>query len=247
MLKQATGFPYARFLKRLHAAATVDWYLEIGCRKGGSLANVLGKSIAVDPFFKIQTNVLRGKPALMLFQQTSDDFFASGVLQSMGARLSLSFIDGMHLMEYALRDFINVERNSVPGGVAMFHDCCPWNLEMTTRDLDNMPKGPWTGDVWKIIPILKARRPDLTVHVVDASPSGVVVVEGLDPNNASLSEAYDDILAEYRDLELADYGVERFNDQFEYESAMGLIRSGFPFLPEALRIDRSAAPTYVTP
>ncbi|MEL7462771.1 MAG: class I SAM-dependent methyltransferase [Pseudomonadota bacterium] len=247
MFKQAKGFPYARFLKRLHHAATVDWYLEIGCRKGGSLANVTGKSIAVDPFFKIQTNILRSKPALLLFQQTSDDFFASGMLRAMGARLSLSFIDGMHLMEFALRDFINVERNAVPGGVAMFHDCCPWNLEMTTRDLDNLPKGAWTGDVWKIIPILKSHRPDLTVRVVDASPSGVVVVEGLDPENATLAEAYDDILAEYRDLELADYGVERFNDQFDYESAIGLVRAGFPFLPDSLKVDRGEAPAFVTP
>lgn len=247
MFNQAKGFPYARFLKRLHFAATVDWYLEIGCRKGGSLANVTGKSIAVDPFFRIQSNILRDKPALFMFQQTSDDFFASGVLKALKAKVSLSFIDGMHLMEYALRDFINVEKNARPGGVAMFHDCCPWNFEMTTRDLDNLPKGAWTGDVWKIIPILKTMRPDLKVRVVDATPTGVVIVEGLNPRSRILENRYDDILAEYQTLELEDYGVERFNDHFEYESAIGLVRAGFPFLSEDLRIDRSAPPVFVSP
>ena len=82
----------------------------------------------------------------------------------------------MHLYEYLLRDLIATERNSSPDGFIMLHDCCPFDHGMTTRDLDNLPDGPWTGDVWKIIPILQAHRPDLKIDVLDCRTTGLVVL-----------------------------------------------------------------------
>ncbi len=32
----------------------------------------------------------------------------------------------------------------------------------------------WTGDVWKLIPILQRYRPDLQLTLFDAPPSGLV-------------------------------------------------------------------------
>lgn len=60
------------------------------------------------------------KPALHLFQATSDDFFASDFLRRDGIRLGLSFLDGMHLYEFLLRDVMNTEAASDPNGVI----CC---------------------------------------------------------------------------------------------------------------------------
>jgi hypothetical protein len=37
----------------------------------------------------------------------------------------------------------------------MIHDCCPKSYRMTTRNLEALPQGPWTGNVWKIYPILR--------------------------------------------------------------------------------------------
>lgn len=247
MFNAAEGFPYKRFLRRLHSSVTVDWYLEIGCRSGGSLAAVSGKAIAVDPFFKISSNIVGDKPAMLFFQQTSDDFFASDILSAMKAKVSLSFIDGMHLFEYALRDFINVEKNAAPGGVAIFHDCFPYGHEMTTRDIDNLPKGAWTGDVWKLIPILKAYRPDLTIRALDAATTGLLVVSGLNPRSRKLSAAYEDIVGEWTPVTLENYGVERFNDLFEYESARGVMLGGFDIVPQELRTEKAATPEFVTP
>jgi len=96
MFRPATGLRYYRFLNQLHATLLFDWYLEVGCRKGDSLAPVRGKTIAVDPFFRTKINVIGQKAALYAFQFTSDDFFAAGVLERNNIRLGLSFLDGMH-------------------------------------------------------------------------------------------------------------------------------------------------------
>lgn len=105
----------------------------------------------------------------------------------MQIKLSFSFLDGMHLFEFLLRDFIAAEKASGPNGVIAMHDCCPFSHEMTTRDLDNLPQGggAWTGDVWKLIPILREYRPDLKLTVLNAAPTGLVFVSGLKPKYQS--------------------------------------------------------------
>ncbi|MEL7027396.1 MAG: class I SAM-dependent methyltransferase, partial [Pseudomonadota bacterium] len=149
MFQRASGISYLRFFRRLHAAHVFDWYLEIGCRDGRILNMVQGKAIGVDPVFRLAEPILGRKPALHLFQETSDAFFAADRLHMLGAKPSVTFIDGMHLFEYALRDFIGAEAHADPNGVIYVHDCFPFNHAMTTRDLDNLPNA-WAGDVWKL-------------------------------------------------------------------------------------------------
>lgn len=244
MFKPATGMHYHRFLRNLHETTLLDWYMEIGCRDGSSFAPVRSRTIAVDPFFRVERNAIGAKPALHIFQQTSDDFFASGFLDALDVRLSLSFLDGMHLFEYLLRDVIETEKRSRPEGVIMMHDCCPFDYEMTTRDLDNIPKAAWTGDVWKLLPILQQHRPDLKIDVLDCKPTGLVMLSNLDPDNAALSDAYDQILADWTDVTLKDHGADRFYDSFDYVSARRQARAGHPLL-SAVRLDDSAGFTPV--
>jgi hypothetical protein len=54
--------------------------------------------------------------------------------------------------------------------------------------------GDWTGDVWRIEPILRRWRPDLRVALVDTEPTGVMVAYRLNPASVELAEAYDDIV-----------------------------------------------------
>lgn len=211
--RPATGGHYTVFLQDLHQRFLLDWYMEIGCRSGRSFAPVRSKTIAVDPFFRTEINIIATKPALHVFQTTSDDFFAQGFLARNKIALSLCFIDGMHLFEYALRDFINTERQMNRDGIILLHDCCPATYKMTTRDLDNLP-GAWTGDVWKIIPVLQKYRPDLTVTVLDCAPTGLVLVSGLDPDNDILQHNYDQILRDYQFLELETIGAKAFYASF---------------------------------
>lgn len=232
MFKQANGLKYTRFMQALHRDRLFDWYMEVGCRTGRIFAPVRGKTIAVDPFFRVEDNVIGIKPALHIFQQTSDDFFASGFLKAAKVKLSFSFLDGMHLFEFLLRDFIATEKASHPKGVIALHDCCPFSHEMTTRDLDNTPKRAWTGDVWKLVPILAKHRPDLTVTVLDASPTGIVMVSGLNPKSTVLEKAYAQIVAEYSDLTLQDFGLQAFNDSFDYHDTAAFIAAGYPLFDD---------------
>lgn len=228
MFKRAMGLHYYRFLRRLHGRHLFDWYLEIGCRTGDSLALARCKTIGVDPFFRAAVNIIGTKPALHIAQQTSDEFFASGYLANNRIKLSASFLDGMHLFEFLLRDFINTEAQSTPDSVIMMHDCVPYDFEMTTRDLSNLPQRAWTGDVWKLIPILQSYRPDLTLTVMDCRPTGLVCVTGLSPGNTVLADNYDKIVKQYQDVTLEAFGVERFVDSFELTDALECARAGFP-------------------
>ncbi|MFV0291765.1 MAG: hypothetical protein ACK5II_00450 [Paracoccus sp. (in: a-proteobacteria)] len=191
------------------------------------------RTVAVDPFFRVTKNAIGVKPELHLFQCGSDEFFARDYLKRNDMTISFGFLDGMHLFEYLLRDFINAERNCRDTSVLALHDCCPYGPGMLTRDLDNLPRGAWTGDVWKLIPILKEARPDLTVTVLDCKPTGLVLVSGLDPANDTLSRQYDEIVAHWKTVELVDYGVERFYGSFEYTDSKKFANDGFPLLRQA--------------
>jgi len=248
MYNKPLGMQYRRFLANLHASCLFDWYLEVGCRSGESFAPVRSKTIAVDPFFRAEINIIGSKPALHVFQATSDDFFANGFLARNDIRLSLAFLDGMHLFEFLLRDFLNTEAAMDPNGAIMLHDCVPYGQKMTRRDLDNLPDGAWTGDVWKLIPILQKWRPELTITVLDCQPTGLVCVSGLDPKNRVLADNYDRIVADFTDMDIKQFGVEKFFASFEYTGARLVARKGFQlFRPVALPEETALVPQQITP
>ena len=248
MFKKPNDLAYLRFLRRLHRRMTFDWYLEVGSRTGRSISEVRGNAICVDPYFQIERNVIGPKSAFMAFQMTSDAFFETGVLRDLNVKLGFAFLDGMHLMEYLLRDFINAEAHMAVDGVIALHDCCPFSHEMTTRDVAQAPQDAWTGDVWKLIPILKTYRPDLTVTVLGCRPTGLVLVHGLDPANTVLRDNLDAIRKEWELVTLADYGVATFNDHFEFTSVADVIAQDFPMFGAGQRDDGdSPKPTFVSP
>ena len=248
MFHRPDDMRYVRFLRNIHNANLFDWYMEVGCRTGRTFEPVRGKTIAVDPFFRIEANVIGQKPALFCFQQTSDDFFESKMLNALKAKLSFSFLDGMHLMEFLLRDFINTERNSLPGGVIALHDCCPYDYDMTTRTVEDAPKEAWTGDVWKLIPILQRYRPDLKITVVGCKPTGLVLVSNLAPRSRILSKNYEQIVSEWRDVSLQDYGADTFYDSFDYTPAQDLIDGGFEMFNQvSISDDSQTLPEFVSP
>jgi hypothetical protein len=84
----------------------------------------------------------------------------------------------------------------------------------------------WVGDTWKVLECLLDHRPDLTIRVVPAPPSGIVVVRGLDPDARPLNPG---LLAEYEARDYphapgvwpARYGIVA-NDEAGLRSALGL-------------------------
>jgi hypothetical protein len=184
-------------MRDLHAAFAPHSYLEVGIRSGDSIQLAKCPSIGVDPEFAVNCE-LRGR--LWLVRTTSDEFFARPDPMSFfdSGRIDLGFIDGMHLFEFALRDFINVERFAGVGSVAVFDDIFPTEAEQATRDRTTLA---WTGDVWKVLPVLRAYRPDLVLLPVDTLPTGVLVVCGLDSSNTVLGDHYDEIVSEWVERE----------------------------------------------
>ena len=102
---------YRDFLGRIHELLEPPTYLEIGVRNGDSLALARSPSIGIDPAYNLK---VAPPPGAKLFPVTSDDFFerAEPLMTFEGRRVGFSFIDGMHLSEFALRDFVNVERHA---------------------------------------------------------------------------------------------------------------------------------------
>ena len=211
------GQHYIDFLARFAVGSKAASYFEIGVNIGKSLRRINLPSVGVDPKFIFRDDVMGSKSELHLYQQTSDDFFAQHDLKSyFPSGVDLAFLDGMHLFEYLLRDLINVEKSMAPEGTVFMHDCLPINAEMAERHRrpggrrDVELKSYWTGDVWKLVPILKRHRPDLKVTYLDCRPTGLVMIQNLDSSSTSLSAAYQGIVDEWSEVELDDAGLEQF-------------------------------------
>ncbi len=214
-----TGIRYLNFLGRVHAHMKPEMYLEIGTNTGKSLARAPGDSIAIDPEFKVDSNVIGAKRALHMFQMTSDDFFDEKHADKIGKKVDFAFLDGLHLFEFLLRDFMGTEKLCTTKSVIAMHDCVPINHIAADRHWDHAKTRSWTGDVWKLVPILKEYRPDLKVEVIDCPPSGLTFVTNLDPNNDVLAEKYDEIIERYMDMSLEDFGEEELVKELDIQDS----------------------------
>lgn len=98
----------------------------------------------------------------------------------------------MHHAEFALRDFINIERNSAPWSVIVFDDSLPENHEQALRARATVA---WTGDVFRVEQVLKTYRPDLVTVRVDTYTGALLVFA---PHHLSqrLTNDYERIVAE---------------------------------------------------
>jgi len=190
---------YLELLDRLHCRLLPRTYCEIGVNTGKSLALVLPgtTAVGVDPEPRIVTRVPRSASVVSL---TSDDFFQRySASHFFGADpLDFAFIDGMHLFEFALRDFINLEKWCAPGSVIVAHDCYPIDEAAAARERTTRQ---WTGDVWKLVLCLKEFRPDLKVSTVDVPPSGLCIITGLDPTSRELEANYTEICERFIGLD----------------------------------------------
>lgn len=175
----------------LHASVRPRTYLEVGVNSGKSLQLSRTKSIGIDPAFAVIKEIACD---VQLHRTTSDEFFARPDAVSFfdGVPIDLAFIDGMHLSEFALRDFMNVEKLMSPAGVVLLDDMLPRNSLEAARKRRTTA---WTGDVFKVADILRTYRPDLTVIPVNTSPTGTVLVLGLDPTSRVLEDNFDAALA----------------------------------------------------
>jgi len=200
------------FLSMLHAALKPRGYLEIGVFSGDSLrlVNPGTPAIGIDPSPHLHGHF---PGTTQVYRMTSDQFFREMVEplerspdfnlahadDVLADNLDLAFIDGMHLYEYALRDFMNIERHSNLRTVIVFDDVLPRNDQEAARE---QCPGDWTGDVWKTPRVLQMYRPELNILLVDTQPTGTCVVFGLSQDNLG-PELYDTVMT---------LGLDQWND-----------------------------------
>lgn len=231
-LRTAPGYPlidgpnYLDVLSAMHRIDKPDWYLEIGTETGRSLSLCPGNFVSIDPEYKLEPYSYMHGTKGFFFQQTSDDFFDSGFLARNDIQPSLGFLDGLHWVEFLLRDFLNFEKQAAPGAVAILHDCLPSNPIMAIRDhpAAMAQGGLWAGDVWKTLMILIKARPDLTFDVIDAYPTGLAVISGLNPDADQKRDAVEAEAEALKDVEIEDFGIDAYYSHFEIQSGYEFIK-----------------------
>jgi Glycosyl transferase family 2/Methyltransferase domain len=192
------GDKYLTWLSRLHAALKPSTYLEIGIFQGHSLclAQPPTRAVGIDPNLQIRVPL---KAETHIFCETSDEFFAQDRLTPLldGQPLSLAFIDGLHLFEQALKDFINVERHCGPQSVILMHDTFP--LDEATQRRNRSTKF-YSGDIWRTALCLKRYRPDFDIFTIATPLTGLTVVTGLDGSSRVLGKHYDEAVKQFMEV-----------------------------------------------
>jgi hypothetical protein len=190
--------PGELYYERFYTWLSPKSVIEIGIADGASLARVRPPTVAigVDPSpaashpFQTETHI---------FAETSDAFFAHDGPAALlnGVPLGIGFIDGLHLYEQALRDFINLEAYSGPKSVILLHDTIP--LDEATQSRIRVTQFH-TGDVWKTVLCLKHYRTDLDIFTIATPWSGLTVVTGLNPTSRILSQQYDEAVNRFAQI-----------------------------------------------
>lgn len=207
---------YLQALALLHNIVAPRNYLEIGCQYGHSLAISRCPSIAVDPAFQITEAIVA---PTRFFRMTSDEFFATPAVQdAIGRTIDLAFIDGMHLAEFALRDFANIERFASERAVVAFDDVLPPDMESASRE---RRQKVWTGDVYRAALVLKDKRPDLDVRIYGIEQKGICIVSNLNPASG-FREAMPEIERRLANGEWARGSTDEIRDELQPRDATRL-------------------------
>jgi hypothetical protein len=184
--------PYLDVLKKIHTLLAPKRYLEIGVRRGTSLALAKGRAVGVDPNPIIGVELSR---QTQVIKATSDRYFKCDPIKALRGKPDVVFIDGMHHFEFALRDFMNAEAISPPHGLIVMDDIYPNHPAQAER---TRRTSAWTGDVWKVVEVLQKHRKDLLLFCLDTAPTGLLLVAGLDSSSDVLKKLYPTLLKTYR-------------------------------------------------
>lgn len=219
------GETYLDVLGRIHRHLRPRTYVEIGVQYGLSLALAAPqtRALGIDPAPSLKVPL----PAnAKIYRETSDDFFAKYDVRAElgGLPVELAFIDGMHRFEFALRDFMNLERACTPQSTITFDDCFPHDRRTAQRD---QVAEFWSGDVWKVLVLLKKYRPDLRIHTVAAPRTGLCIVRNLDPSSRFIADNMERLVAEFMALDYAYLETDRARKLNLYPNDWEKVRSIF--------------------
>jgi len=218
---------YLSLFESIFKNLALNNYLEIGTNTGDSIRySNCSVNICIDPSFSVSQNIIKEKKHLLLFQETSDLYFKEfhSKYFNNDFKIDIAFIDGLHHGNQVLKDFHNVEKICSKNAVIIFHDVLPRTIETSRR---KRVVRSWTGDVWKAIHILKEHRKDLKFNFLDASQSGLLLVQNINANSNNKIEVQleaikgieNQILRDY--LEKIDvYSSDDFNQQLNSDKSI---------------------------
>jgi hypothetical protein len=123
---------------------------------------------------------------------------------------------------------MNIEKSSHDSTLIFLHDCFPLSVEMAVRDIIPFAERKekvrmWAGDVWKILPVLRAYRPELNVTYLDSKPTGLVAISNCNPDSTVLQDSYDTIVSDYVDMALDEERLADHWATFPPESTQALL------------------------
>ena len=181
-------------LSELHQKLQPKFYLEIGVDEGLSLSLAQCQAIGIDPRPQLNLQKPLQKNA-QIITASSDAFFRDQASEYLKTSPDIVFIDGMHLFEFALLDFMNVECFASPSTLVVIDDVHPCH---PTQALRQRRSNSWTGDIWKLHAILSEYRPDLHIVDINASTTGLLLIWGLDSKSSVLHDHYNAIVDKYK-------------------------------------------------
>jgi hypothetical protein len=196
-LNPGPGVHYLQRIQKLHRTLKPRGYLEIGVHAGKSFRLAACPAIGIDPEPTVELPL---PSQSKLFEMTSDEYFSNH--HDPNFPVDLAFLDGEHLFEFALRDFIHLEEVSNPKTVIVIDDVFPGNPRHASR---NRHTTFWTGDVWRLGLLLRERRPDLRIRRLGTSPAGMLRVDRLNPSSRLLRDNYNGLVAHYRARDYAEF------------------------------------------
>jgi hypothetical protein len=210
------GIHYTKFVPFMIDGldATSFFQLGPGLGKGTSdvTADVLWVSAALGGASSItihrnRTTVLKMSPKFFFAHQDLRAYFPLGP--------DVAFLDGDHHIEVLLNEFVRTERACHSGSLILVHDCLPLNDRMAERSFRLVQaegaatRDFWTGDVWKLVPILKCLRPEMKLFYIDCPPTGLLVCAQLDPLSNALEADSSELVQSLSSVSLSEFGVVR--------------------------------------
>jgi Methyltransferase domain len=200
-LRRLPGPGYYRVLKWIHEFLKPANYVEIGIHRGVSLDQArrdTPRIVGIDPSPDLIPAIAKKPPT------ANAEIY--DLTELLGGPVELAFIDGLHLFEQVLRDFVNLEKHSDEGTVIVLHDSIPFNAETASR---KRTTDFYSGDVWKASLVLRRQRPELKMVTVRTAPTGLSLVWGLDSGNRQLEKELPEIEKSYRDRDFGYYESHR--------------------------------------
>lgn len=227
------GLHYSKFISDFCSFRGTRTYLEIGVQHGFNLSHVsVDTAITIDPGFIIADDPSLEKKSVHLYRMTSEHFFSEHYAFAKLRGVHFAFLDGMLLLEFPLRDFLDTEKVCDPNGLIVLHGCIPFDGEMIERvnntgcrPANSTNKHAWTGDIRKVVSMIQKYCPDFRVVLVDCEPTGVAFITNLDPTSRLLDDNYLKIAKEFRDAQNNSASLDAFFDNQQIAEASSIIEN----------------------